>query len=742
MKKLSFLLACWVLCTFSRAQVGNYFLSHHAPEGTPFGNVCFDLAQDGSGMIYVATKSGILEFDGRQWDIISGSGAVYGLHAAANGDLFWAGAKGYGTVAQHPNGQKYVQHLSDSGQTDFFQVISVKDEVFFLREQSLVIHEASSGKTREVQTPAKATVLTGVFDLFGEIYVTTLENTTYRLVNGKWQPSALSLRGDVVFSSRIDDQYVLGTSESQLLTCSETLVLKEISLADKAWVEASVVVGGAWINRQLLALGTLRGGVIFVNPITGQTLERINYSTGLPDNEIYDLMNDRHGNIWVGHDYGFTQIAPFLPLRSFSHYPGLQGNLLCAYSFHDAVYVGTSQGLFKLEKENVYEDIISFVTVPVKSQLREPSKQVQNPPAPAETTETESRKRGLFSFLRKNRKKGKEEPEGIASAHADTVATPQLQEEAPRFRTVKKVERMLLSSQHVFKKVSGIEAKITHLAETGGRLLAGGLAGIFEVDQLASKVILEEPIRSFFSPPGQNWIIASTYHNDIRILQPQPPGWREIHRINNLQDQIHFMFEGTADDVWLCGLDKLFRIRIDKNNPPEIQLIGQQNPTYEKTVGAVLSGEIMFANAAGFYRFDNSSSSLVRIDSLENPKQYFAHAGNLLYRDEHGWRFLGQGFQAGNLQLLNLFEDLRFITADQDPSNLWMISSGNELFKFYGDKITVYERSFPVFLKSIDNENARIDPGVIRIDQETSAVTFEVVQPDYINPRGDRRAHV
>jgi hypothetical protein len=145
----------------------------------------------------------------------------------------------------------------------------------------------------------------------------------------------------------------------------------------------------------------------------------------------------------------------------------------------------------------------------------------------------------------------------------------------------------------------------------------------------------------------------------------------------------------------------------------------------------------MFASADGFFRADRKKSTLIKIDTLQSPAQYFAHNGNILFRNEHGWNQLGQQSKGSNLQLLNLFPDLRFIASDKNSQNLWLISGSNELYKFYSDKVTQNENGFPLFLKSITNLDTKVSAAQsLKIDQEKSSVTFEVVQPDYLNPKG------
>src|SRR5690606_5044428 len=105
---------------------------------------------------------------------------------------------------------------------------------------------------------------------------------------------------------------------------------------------------------------------------------------------------------------------------------------------------------------------------------------------------------------------------------------------------------------------------------------------------------------------------------------------------------------------------------------------------------------------------ERQTNQLSKIDSLPRPYQYFAIDGHILYRDQHRWAMLGETARSGNLQLLNLFHNLRFITTDADPNNLWMISGSNELLKFEGDNFTPVQNKFPIFLKSIQNNSFKI----------------------------------
>src|SRR5688572_25565150 len=141
MLKLRNLITCLVVsfCAFPLfAQNGSYFLSHHSPSEENFGNICFDMAQDNHGIMYFAMKAGILEFDGREWDLIPGAGAIYALNTnSTGGDVFWVGAKGFGKIGYDKKGFKQIQYLSDSSVTDVFQSLSIGEDVYFLSENKI-----------------------------------------------------------------------------------------------------------------------------------------------------------------------------------------------------------------------------------------------------------------------------------------------------------------------------------------------------------------------------------------------------------------------------------------------------------------------------------------------------------------------------------------------------------------------------------------------------------------------------
>jgi len=510
----------------------------------------------------------------------------------------------------------------------------------------------------------------------------------------------------------------------------------------------------------MFALGTLRGGLIFVHASTGKTQEIINYTTGLPDNEVFALMTDKNQCIWAAHEYGFTRVAPYLPFRSFGHYPGLQGNLLCALSFDNEVYVGTSLGLYKLQKEDVYDETVYYVenaapkkqvTVSTsqtkKAETEKTPEQGQTPKVDSEQEAT-SKNQGFWRFLKRKQNKQTttvQAPRDNSGQETPAEATAPVAESTPQIQKLKKIQKVLRSSQFVYKKVTGIDAKITHLLNVQGTIVAAGLGGAFEVNGLQAKTILPEPTRSAFASDSGT-LFLSTYSDKVHVLRYDIDEWKMMHFLDDLHDQINFMFQGVDEEVWFCALDNVYRLDMAGGKPHHVEKLEISNPNFEDYVGIASNKQVMLANTHSFLRYDREKKTFQPIDSLTRKEamNYFADGGHLWYRDVHSWKWLGQVPKESNLHLLNLFQNVRFIRSDQNPENLWIITGNNELYKFFGERFVPYERGYPVILKSVRNGDAQVaDRHKLVFEQDQSSLIFDIVQPDYLASKSiEYRYHV
>lgn len=699
-------------------QPGNYFLSHYAPTDENIDYLSFDIAQNERGVIYFANKSGVVEFDGRNWNVIESPGAIYTLTVANGNEIYLGGLAGFGKLSLTDDNVIAFKSLSEAThQKNIFKSRFLNERVYFINESHLFGFNLKTQAIDLTIDAEKGSAFTGMYELGGSIYVTDALSNLLELKSNQLTPSRLPFldNEELLFADKLSNasQYLIGTASGKFFSYDGNTA-KEIISEEAEYLETNVVVSGKWVNEKLIAIGTLSGGVVFVNAETGKKEEIINYYTGLPDNEVFALMTDRNQGVWVAHDYGFTRIAPHLPFRTFNHYPGLQGNLLSAYSDNTQVYVGTSVGLYKLNREEIFVDETYLVT-----RYREATKD-------EEKAERKESRKGLFGFLKRNKKKDeKEEP-----------APKEVAKKSDLKKVVEKKTRKVLGGlDFAYKKVEGIDGKVTQLMRVDNRLLAAGVGGVFEVNELKATEILGAPVRTIFYTPTLKQLLVSTYNDRVRTYELDDKEWRETFLLDSLRAYVGNIFEDHTQNIWLCGRADVIKAEIIDGVINSLSSVPFTSPVMDETMGFALGPNVFVAASGAFHRYDVIKHEFSRYDSLPGPRKYFTSMGTFWFNDGHRWRTVDQKLQSNlKLEWLGLFPDIRTLTLTENKDGLWLITAENELYKFTKADLQEFAKNYPIFLREVRGPDNKFSPDkLLSIDQRESALSFEFVQPEYTN---------
>ncbi|MFN5169694.1 MAG: triple tyrosine motif-containing protein [Cyclobacteriaceae bacterium] len=665
----------WLAYFSAWSQAGDFYLSHHAPADDRLEYFTRSIVQNREGILFFANRQGILEFDGRTWKIVQSSGAVFSLQLAG-GKVFAGGIDGTGKLGadrhDFPQYQKF-----DSGPV--LTLIANDSMLYRIGENSIAVFDvATETISAQVKAPGQDS-WKGGGSVFGRPVAFTA-SALYYVDQPEPNAIVLPLGRDEQISFVHDwdsTASVVGTSANRLLVMKQNGSWEELVLEDRLLLGRVSLVTAVSVTPALAAIGTLRGGVIFVDKSTGKIREVIDYDSGLPDNEVYSLFVDHDLGVWVAHQYGFTRIAPDIPFRAFDHYPGLTGNLLTVFSKPGVLYVGTTVGLFRLV----------------------PGSESSPGAAPAAMPGGRSRARGKMPV-----------------PPAQPTPLPSVE-------------------SFSFKRVAGIDGKITQLIEVNGKLLAGGSAGLFEVSGLSTVPVYKAPIRTMMYSTSLDRLLASTYENEMLALQPFSKNWYREVIVDSLRDHIAHIFEDRLDNVWLCGSRNVYKLETLEGVVSDVKTVPISNPTLNETVGLAYGSEVYIAASGTFYRYEGQSNQLVRYDSLPGPRKYFASSGSFWFNDGHGWRTIDKRLQKLRLEWLSLFPRLRHLAPAQGEQALWVVSGDNRLYKFipHENKAPSVEKH-PLMLRQVRTEQAALPPAKrILVTQDQGGVTFEFVQPDYVS---------
>jgi hypothetical protein len=688
--KLTFysVLLCLVVFQSGFAQTGNSFLTHYAPSDERIDYRSMGMVQDDRGLIYFTNKKGVLEFDGKNWQLIATPGAVYTLTLHRN-EVFVGGVFGFGKLVQKGNHRVYQ---SFSVNDNVFSSAVANDKVLFCNENKLYILSADKIE-KEVMADASDSFV-GLLQVREKVFLKSFQQGLLQWTGDKLEKPQVLLpnESEIIFATTLEKtgEVLMATEAGKIYQLKGQAAPTELKLSDETYVRQNKLVNGVWVNEKLIALGTLRGGVLLVDPATGITKEIIDYNSGLRDNEIFSLLGDRNEGVWVAHEYGFTRIAPSLPFRSFNHYPGLAGNLLCTYSINSKIYVGTTLGLYLLDKEVLVQKVMM---------------QVQQ----TSGNEKEN-KRTLFGFLRKKKK------ESAAQAQSKTIVE----------------NKIIKPLGYAYRKVEGIEGKVMQLIEVNGKLIAAGLGGVHEVDGLKSKSILAMPVRSVFFSIALQQLLVGTYEEELKSFLKTPNTWSETHLLDTLNDYISYAFEDNLQNIWLCGRTHVHKVETVDGKISDVASLPVDNTSLDEMVGVAYGNEVYLAASGEFKKFDKKNS-FAKYDSLPGPHRYFASAGYFWFNDGNQWRTVDSRLRSLKLQWLGLFPNLRYLSPDSDGQGLWVITADNELYKFYNNSLLLEER-YPLLLREVRGQEINLSQGKgVTMDQPENTLSFEFIQPDYVS---------
>ncbi|MBL6447463.1 hypothetical protein JMN32_14185 [Fulvivirga sp. 29W222] len=716
MKKFFLIQLLLPLFIFCEAQDGDFYLTHYSPTGSRVDNVNFDIVQDHRGIICIANRAGILTFDGKNWDFSKTPSAIFSLAISKDNVIYAGGRNGFGQLNRDANFDLSYVSLSDPlpEAKDIFTILIQGNSLYAINETHIFVYNIENGNSTKI-SPRYSGKLINLLSFEGNVYVTTTNSGMQRIEGTKLMnptnQAIKNLEPNFICTGPGGKNHLISTVEHKLYLYSQNK-LKPIKISnDQGYLAESGIQEGIWFSDSLAAISTLKGGIVFIDPVKGEIKEIINYQTGLPDDEIFALSIDQNFGIWAAHAVGLTRISPAFPFKNFNRYPGLNGKMLSARNHKGKLYVGTSLGVYFLDEVRNYNETVHYVEVP-----EAPNKEVE-----VATEEPDSKSRGIFSFLKRDR--DRKDNDIKSSKKSEKSSSPVFQAQ---------IKRELQSIKYKFQKIEGIESKTFQFTSVGNRLFCGGLDGLFEITNGEAVPISKLPIRYFYISKNHGKIFTSTYTDELKVFDYSSEGLPELEVFGDYKDYVQHIFEDHQNRIWFCSTNDLYWIKLRGDQITEMDEYHIENPYFYETYGAASGDSILFINESGIYTARESDKSLVKIKSTSNVDRYLAGAdGKVWIHTDQKWSTLAQEKTSHKLNLLSLFKNINYITAD-NSEDYWVITDNNDLYKLTDPNQSAIPNGYELYLKDIRTNSDVLPPSPkLVFDQQNSNLIFEFVQPEY-----------
>ncbi len=313
-------------------------------------NWCIDQTAD-KRMLF-ANNNGLFVFDSENWFsfAIANYTIIRSIYYDKTSNYIYAGASNefgyyqlnpssyateYVSLSKHlPQKEKYFEEIWSIKHFEGNIIFQSKKSVFIYKpktkitiihtkyriENAAVIHDKLILACKEIIYYLKK----------GHIY--KLQHT--EILRDKSVRAIMQLKnGKIIFATASDGLFVYDGHSTTPLVMDITPFLKD-----------NQIFCGE-INENMMALGTVRGGLVVKNINNGQNFYA-NILTGLQNNTILSLFFDYRNNIWLGLDQGISYVLIDAPYKELFGSSSQYGSGYASLCYDNKLYLGTNQGLF------------------------------------------------------------------------------------------------------------------------------------------------------------------------------------------------------------------------------------------------------------------------------------------------------------------------------------------------------------------------------------------------------------
>lgn len=721
----SILLSLLLLATLtSYAQQGDFLLSHYSLDVEGLDNLNFELKVNEQGQLCIANRSGVLLYEGNNWDFESTPSAALSVDFDSLGSIYVGCAGDFGKFGFDEGKYQFISlNPNKSDESLYFKTVVKDSSVFFISESDVIRYHVNQKKSFLTYLQDPDEYFTGLFEVDDQIMVQT-NKMIYRyhddqlLDDYDWK---LPENAEFLFFDKhpTRKQYVAGTADNKVYIYRNKNFY-ECKMSKFLTQEESFVNNGVWVDKDHFALSTLEDGIILYSNRYSKIVDVINHDNGLPDNEIYTIGRDHEGGLWISHEFGLSRLEIGVPFKSFTNYHGLEGNLKDIFWFDQHLYVSTSKGVFFLEKKKNYKNTVYYV--PVKGSAKRQS---------TSTPTSKKKKKGFGRFGKK-----KDGPTATKSSPKDRSV-----------KYVRKVKKDLINSGYEFTKVEGIEAKCEKFIRYQNKLLVASSNGLYEIKKEydkkekkqvhLSELVVHEPIRFTFIENHRGRLVIANHYNEIKLYTHEDEIWVEEDQIDFHGELVLSALHQRNGITWFATPSHLYRYDSLSSTYQDFKEYKYQNQFIDEVRITAIANELYLINSIGYFYLDGGKDTILEDTTLMNEigrpvKHLQEHGGRVWVNNGESWFQINRDKSIVKREIFGLFPEMSFIT--NYHNNIWLIDKSHELLKYYPSKDdSLVWRNHMYFRKATSNKGD-VNISVhrpITFEHDENSFFFELARPDY-----------
>ncbi|MHC1704277.1 MAG: SpoIIE family protein phosphatase [Tenuifilaceae bacterium] len=723
------------------AQKGIPYLSNYElPSTMSYQN--WSMIQGDNNLMYILNRKGLYQFDGYEWNKLNVNGKPIAIFFSNN--LFVSTSDDLGYLKKDEKGQYIYNSIENQTEDIYFKFVKLNNQVYASGTQNISrIITGESYKSEQVYSEDDSTqVITDFFELNGSLYIIKNNKTVYRLKDNKAELLRLGIpdRENILFAFNHDKNTYFGTSGNVLLRF-DGFDTRTVFMKDQKYFDASIINSGISIDSSKFALGTLIGGCVVINSKTLESETILNYSNGLPDDEIVSLGADIFGGLWIASGMGISRADLNIPIKSFENYDGISGNILSIAEYNKMIYVGSSDGLYYLSEKKDFREIevpvTTVKTIEKPIEVKKEPEQVVSEQQITQAAEEDSKKKkkGFFSklFSKSVREEVRAEKEALSVAEIKT-------EDKKEISAAKKKIYSLQSVSHVYQKVPNIDGKCKQLFVYDNKLIAATSTGVYEVENNRAKSLVKGLYILYAKPSdfyNKTFYLCTT--DGVLRLNYINNNWQTVNLFTIENEYPVSLVESSEDTLIISTEFNVYKLAIVQGGQAQSELLTLGGKSIDSPIVRKIAGVIKVFTTNQVFIYNKENDTLI-----EDESNYITNVNLIYSQDNYSWiktdliwklYSKDKEVNISAAKFLGLFDKINDIYVS-DKKEILLVNDLENIVRIKVNPKDTVKSEFSLFLKNVlDNEGNKIVLDEIKVSYSNNSLKVIVGAPFYVKEK-------
>jgi len=323
------------------------------------------IAQGQNDFIYVANNKGLLEFNGSDWiSYTSPNNTIIRAVHSVDERIYTGCYAEFGYWTRNDSATLNYTSLSASVEEELLKdnqiwnIVTYNEWLIFQSSNHLYFYNAKAETTKIISA---TDLIYKIFIVENRVYFHVANQGIFVVEDGK--PSLL-ISNSVTKNERIINMFQ--SNEGLLLLTRnsgfykyENNALSQWNISADPMLKKVNVFSSIQMEGGSFMLGSISDGVLHLSS-DGKLRYQITQKTGLGNNTVLSLFEDKAKNVWAALDNGINCINVKSPIKTFFDNDGVIGTVYTTQLFNGYFYIGSNQGLF-YRKGDAVNDSFKFV---------------------------------------------------------------------------------------------------------------------------------------------------------------------------------------------------------------------------------------------------------------------------------------------------------------------------------------------------------------------------------------------